>query len=450
MTEDKKYQIFISSTFLDLEEERDKIIETILGIYHLPVGMEMFSAGNDEQWEIIKDTIASSDYYILIIAHRYGSVTKEGISYTEKEYNYAVELDKPILAFIKNQDTPTEPKQRESDPEKIKKLNEFITKVTANKMCDFWSTKDELAVKVAIALPKTFRRNPQIGWIRGDQAISPKFSEELVALSSKNRELLDELNELKKKISTRSPELKVYINDQDNLYHYAVNKEGSDYIKICSNFKHEDIPRDLQKYISKEEIDVYNSKLPDRDTLDKYERDLYFYTSAVKKSNNSKLEIRVANTGTIKANNVFVTLSFPSELLVYDLKEENELEKPNINLPVHPLHIAKERKEQKEKYNNLRVYGPSVSGIDINALSSIKMPKIQDIISPNINYWTSLRDNTVTVKLSELLHTRSRTFKDSYVILPRKAGQFEIKISIISEELEQMIEYDIPAIVDKI
>lgn len=97
---DKKFQIFISSTYEDLKEERSKVVATILKSNHFPIGMEMFSADNIEQWEQIKRTIDSSDYYILIIKRRYGSMTKEGISYTEKEYNYAQEKKIPILAFI--------------------------------------------------------------------------------------------------------------------------------------------------------------------------------------------------------------------------------------------------------------------------------------------------------------------------------------------------------------
>ena len=41
---EKKYQIFISSTYEDLKEERDKVQRAILSMYQFPVGMEMFSA----------------------------------------------------------------------------------------------------------------------------------------------------------------------------------------------------------------------------------------------------------------------------------------------------------------------------------------------------------------------------------------------------------------------
>ena len=77
---EKKYQIFISSTFDDLKEERQKVRDAILSMYHFPIGMEMFSAADEEQWNTIKETIDSSDYYVVIIAHRYGSVIDSGIN----------------------------------------------------------------------------------------------------------------------------------------------------------------------------------------------------------------------------------------------------------------------------------------------------------------------------------------------------------------------------------
>ena len=89
---DKKYQFFISSTFEDLKEERKKVMDTILSMNQFPAGMEMFSAADEEQWQIIKETIDVSDYYILIVGMKYGSIeASSGISYTEKEFNYAVE-----------------------------------------------------------------------------------------------------------------------------------------------------------------------------------------------------------------------------------------------------------------------------------------------------------------------------------------------------------------------
>ena len=85
----KKYQIFVSSTYSDLVHEREQIIKACLEMGHIPVGMEMFSAADEEQWKIIQRQIDEIDYYVILIAHRYGSTTDEGLSYTEKEYDYA-------------------------------------------------------------------------------------------------------------------------------------------------------------------------------------------------------------------------------------------------------------------------------------------------------------------------------------------------------------------------
>lgn len=70
----KEIPIFVSSTYEDLKEERDVAIHAILTMNQFPIGMEMFSAADDDQWQIIKEAIDSSDYYILIIGNRYGSI----------------------------------------------------------------------------------------------------------------------------------------------------------------------------------------------------------------------------------------------------------------------------------------------------------------------------------------------------------------------------------------
>src|SRR5260221_7166188 len=131
---DKKYQIFISSTYRDLKDARESVTKSILDMYHIPIGMEMFSADNNAQWETIKTTIDNSDFYVLIIGHRYGSVTKEGISFTEKEHDYAKEIGVPILTFIRHRDVPISQDQLDKESAKRKKLDSFINKVSTDAM----------------------------------------------------------------------------------------------------------------------------------------------------------------------------------------------------------------------------------------------------------------------------------------------------------------------------
>ena len=105
---------------------------------------------------------------------RYGSVADEGISYTEKEYNYARQKGIPILTFIKDREASTKPFEREKDSKMQEKLNLFVNKTMEGRMCDFWETEEQLASKVSVALMKEFINNPRPGWTRNSQ-VSPKI-----------------------------------------------------------------------------------------------------------------------------------------------------------------------------------------------------------------------------------------------------------------------------------
>lgn len=448
--DEKKYQIFISSTYTDLVKEREKVIETLLGIYHLPIGMEMFSAGNEEQWEIIKDTIKSSDYYILILGHRYGSVTEEGISYTEKEYDYALEIKKPIISFIKYRDEPTTPNQRESDSEKIEKLKLFHEKVMKNKMCDFWKNADELASKVAIALPKAFSRYPQIGWVRGNQRASSEILEELAALSKKNRELLEENKLLKEKTPKRLPKLTLLINDSSDKFTYLINKKSNAHPKIENNITLENIEPTLRAYIGEEEINDYNKSMPSESTLEHYKLDSYFYDLLHIENSQSQLKLTLENSGSLKANEIRVYIKFPPELQVISKSEINEIKRPEIKLPIHPILIAKNRKKAQEeteyrKFSSLFENNDLFSSGDITSRAVLLPQKSHNIRALDKNVWTSLDNNTITLYRSNLMHTLVYHFYDEYVVLPKTEGNFFIDISIICEELEEAIKYSIPA-----
>ena len=85
-----KYQFFVGSTYKDLVDERQVAINAIIETNNIVAGMEFFGAVGENQLEHIKQEIDQTDYYLLIIGGRYGSLTKSGISYTEEEYDYAV------------------------------------------------------------------------------------------------------------------------------------------------------------------------------------------------------------------------------------------------------------------------------------------------------------------------------------------------------------------------
>jgi hypothetical protein len=192
-----KYQIFISSTYEDLREERELVIKAILEMGHIPVGMEMFSAGDEEQWKLIMAQIDDCDYYLVVVAHRYGSMDGD-LSYTEKEYDYACSKEKPTLGFIIEAEAQWSVKKIEKDKEKANKLEMFKEKVK-KKVINYWSDKKDLYGKVGFSLMKQFNTNPQPGWVKASPSSGVEVLQEISRLSSENALLRQKLEELKQK-----------------------------------------------------------------------------------------------------------------------------------------------------------------------------------------------------------------------------------------------------------
>jgi len=182
-----KYQIFVSSTYQDLKAERDQVIRAVLEMGHIPVGMEMFSAADEQQWQIISRHIDESDYYAVIIAHRYGSVTG-GISYTRKEYEYAVSKGIPALGFIIDNSAPW-PADRVDKADEEKKLLDDFKGLVKQKLVSFWNSADDLYGKFSVALMKAITANPREGWVRASIAVSPQVTAEITRLSAENAQL---------------------------------------------------------------------------------------------------------------------------------------------------------------------------------------------------------------------------------------------------------------------
>jgi hypothetical protein len=69
----KVYQIFVSSTFADLSAERKQVSNMLSKAGHFVAGMELFPATDQQQLQYIYRVIERSDYYVVIVAGRYGS-----------------------------------------------------------------------------------------------------------------------------------------------------------------------------------------------------------------------------------------------------------------------------------------------------------------------------------------------------------------------------------------
>lgn len=186
MTETVRYQVFVSSTYEDLIHERSAVVKAILEMGHIPVGMEMFSAA-DEERKIIARNIEESDYYAVLVAHRYGSVV-DGLSYTEKEYRYALKIGVPVLGFIIEPEAEWPAGRIDKDDPALTGLRGFKDLVRS-KPVSFWKNAEDLAGKTAIALSKTMTANPREGWVRAGSRPGRELTEELGRLSAENARL---------------------------------------------------------------------------------------------------------------------------------------------------------------------------------------------------------------------------------------------------------------------
>ena len=125
-------------------------MHSILRLGCIPAGMELFAAADEDPWSLIESIINECDYYILIMANRYGSIWNGEISYTEKEFLYAVEKKIPILPFLIAED---EGAKEENESENSKKnLKRFRENVKQYRNCSFWKDPAELAIEVTYAL----------------------------------------------------------------------------------------------------------------------------------------------------------------------------------------------------------------------------------------------------------------------------------------------------------
>lgn len=186
---DKRYQVFVSSTFTDLKEERQAVLRAILELDHMPAGMELFPAADATAWQIIKDVIDASDYYVLVVGGRYGSLDETGIGYTEKEYDYATSTGKPVIPLL-HENPDNLPRERtETDESSWQRVKVFRAKVEKRHTCVYWKTAEDLKAKVIVGLTAAMKRSPAVGWIRADRVPTEATVTEILALRKRVSEL---------------------------------------------------------------------------------------------------------------------------------------------------------------------------------------------------------------------------------------------------------------------
>jgi predicted nucleotide-binding protein len=186
------YNVFVSSTYEDLREERAAVQKALLQLHCVPTGMELFGSADEETWEFIKRQIEDCDYYVVIVADKYGSTAEDGVSYTEKEYDYARKVKKPILAFVHSDRQSIRRDKIETDPENRPKLEAFIQKIRRSPV-SFFTAPHDLATQVTVSFVNLRDRHPAVGFIRADRAADIKRYIEVLEEKDALTRTLDEL-----------------------------------------------------------------------------------------------------------------------------------------------------------------------------------------------------------------------------------------------------------------
>lgn len=197
----KKLQVFVSSTYTDLREERQAVIEAILRARHIPAGMELFAAGDKCQLEIIKEWIQDSDIFMLILGGRYGTIEPDsGKSYIELEYEYANSTNKPYFAAVMH-DEYLDKKIKADGKNALERehpdlLTRFRSQVTS-RICRFFKSTEELKLAVLESLLDIERTRNLVGWVRADSLTNPTpLIEEIGQLRKENTALREDVNRL--------------------------------------------------------------------------------------------------------------------------------------------------------------------------------------------------------------------------------------------------------------
>lgn len=206
----KKIQVFVSSTYTDLIEERQSAVEAILDAGHIPAGMELFKAGNKSQLQTIYKWIDESDVYMLILGGRYGSIEQEsGKSYTQLEYEYALSKRIPVFAvvlsdlFVTNK-IKTLGLSAVTEQNDLKKYQEF-KKVVMSKVVRMVDDCKDIKIAIHTTLSEFFNEYNLIGWVRnnGKDEVE-KLLKENNLLLKKNKVLNEKVQELSNKSHKKS------------------------------------------------------------------------------------------------------------------------------------------------------------------------------------------------------------------------------------------------------
>jgi len=191
----EKLKVFISSTFLDLRDERDALSNLFREFGIDVLALDAMPSSGDSPQKVIAQGITKSDLVILIFGSRYGALLNETrfiaknrdtCSVTKWEYLLARDKQKTILTFIK--DTTYDQNEKSQNPLKEALFRSFKSEFDhVNKQ--YFSNAIELKTKVIQSI---------IAYLHNSKNGS------LHQLKAENESLKKEINTLQEKLIKQS------------------------------------------------------------------------------------------------------------------------------------------------------------------------------------------------------------------------------------------------------
>ena len=187
----KKYHVYISSTLDDLKAERREIIRVVSELGAIPITMDAFDIGKDEERRLINKAIEESDYFLNLTAHKGGAAAGKSFA-LEIEYSFAVKAKVPVFALIIGDKARWKDSKKEKNAAAKKALEAFKKRLQAHTF-DTWTTLADLRQKALSLLSREMNLGPRRGWVPANEAVYPYVANELCRLLQENETLKSQI-----------------------------------------------------------------------------------------------------------------------------------------------------------------------------------------------------------------------------------------------------------------
>jgi hypothetical protein len=154
----EKFTVFVCSTYADLAEERERVLDAIRRLQLQHDSMDFFGARPNLPIETCLAEVRRSDALVVIVGHRYGSLVPGfGISFSEAEYREGHRLGKPCLVYVRDENVPVVPRHIERDPDKVRLLEAWKNDLASRHTLATFTDSQHLAIQVAADLSRTIQ-----------------------------------------------------------------------------------------------------------------------------------------------------------------------------------------------------------------------------------------------------------------------------------------------------